>query len=208
MRDIPLFTAANGMATLILHEIPFRGDAFVWIRTLYGSIEGLIKECQSFCSMAGAERVYFSGDMDLSAFPLYARLIYRSIDRAALPATEAVAVPVEDPVLWLEQYRRTFRQVPAAQSTPSEEGRYDIRMGKELIGIGQIQEGMLMSVASLRPGMGAACVSALCAHSEGPRVRLVCAEENLPAMKLYDRMGFSKEEVKEVWYSLSNRSKI
>jgi RimJ/RimL family protein N-acetyltransferase len=33
-------------------------------------------------------------------------------------------------------------------------------------------------------------------------VCLVCAEENLPAMKLYDKLGFSLDEVKEVWYSM------
>jgi len=202
MRDIPLFTATNGMATLILHEIPFRGDAFVWIRTVYGSLDGLLKACIGFCRAAGADRVYFSGETDLSAYPNYARLIYRSVDKSALPPTEATAVPVEDPSRWMEQNRNLFLQVPAAQSTPSEEGRYDIRMGQELIGIGQVQGGMIMSVASLRPGMGTHCVSALATLCQGPKARLVCAEENSPAMKLYDKLGFSKEEVKEVWYAL------
>ncbi len=202
MRDIPLFTATNGMATLILHEIPFRGDAFVWIRAVYGSLEGIMKECEGFCKAAGAERVYFSGEIDLSSYPVYARLIYRSVERASLPPTEATAVPVQDPSCWLNLYRKRFRQVPAAQSTPSEEGRYDIRMGQEWIGIGQVQGGMLMSVASLRPGVGIHCVSALAALCQGSKVRLVCAEENIPAMRLYDKLGFSKEDVKEVWYSL------
>ncbi len=202
MRDIPLFTATNGMATLILHEIPFRGDAFVWIRTVYGSTEGLMRECKDFCKAAGADRVYFSGEVDLSSYPVYARLIYRSIERNALPVTEAIVLPVRDPDLWLEQYRRRFRQVPAAQSTPSQEGRYDICIDDELIGIGQVQGGMLMSVAALRPGMGTHCVSALASRCEGPRVQLVCAEENSPAMKLYDKLGFTIEDVKEIWYSL------
>ncbi len=202
MRDIPLFTATNGMATLILHEIPFRGDAFVWIRTVYGSVEGLIKECEGFCKAAGADRVYFSGEPDLSAYPVYARLIYRCVERSILPTTEAVAVPVESSDLWLEQYRHAFRSVPAAQSTPPEDGRYDIRMDQEQIGIGQIQGGMLLSVASLRPGMGVHCVSALAALGQGSTLRLVCAEENAPAMKLYDKLGFSRDEVKEVWYTL------
>ena len=76
MRDIPLFTATNGMATLILHEIPFRGDAFVWIRTVYGSLEGLLKECEGFCRAAGADRVYFSGEIDLSAYSVYLKSVF------------------------------------------------------------------------------------------------------------------------------------
>lgn len=202
MRDIPLFTVTDGMATLILHEIPFRKEAFIWIRTVFGSVEGLVKECIGFCKAAGADRVYFSGDMDLSAFPIHARLIYRSVTKSTLPSTQAVALPVENEERWLTHYRRRFLQVPAAQSTPSSEGRYDIFCNGKLIGIGQIQGGMLMSVASLEKGMGKDCLCALAAHGQGISIRLVCAEENLPAMRLYDSLGFSKEEVKEIWYTL------
>ena len=202
MRDIPLFTVTDGMATLILHEIPFRQEAYVWIRTVFGSVEGLVKECTGFCRSAGADRIYFSGDMDLSAFPVHARLIYRSVDRSTLPTTQAVALPSEKEDLWLEHYRRSFLPVPVAQSTPSPEGRYDIFIDGKLIGIGQIQGGMLMSIASLEKGLGTDCLCALAAHSIGTKLRLVCAEENLRAMKFYDKLGFSKEDVKEVWYTL------
>ncbi len=202
MRDIPLFTATDGMATLILHEIPFRKEAFVWIRTVYGSLEGLMKECAGFCRAAGAEKVYFAGEIDFGDYPIHARLIYRSVEKAAIPSTKAVALPVKDPTAWLDHYRRSFRQVPVAQSTPPEDGRYDIYLGEDLIGIGQVQGGMLMSIAALKSGMGRDCLCALAEHSQGTTLRLVCAEENLPAMKLYDKLGFSKEDVKEVWYSL------
>lgn len=204
MRDIPLFTVTDGMATLILHEIPFRKEAFVWIRTVFGSVEGLVKECAGFCRAAGAERVYFSGEMNPEAYPVHARLIYRSVPKSSLPHTEAVALPTAEDDRWLEQYRRAFLQVPAAQSTPSAEDRYDIFLDGMLIGIGQIQGGMLMSIASLEKGRGKDCLCALAAHGQGDRIRLVCAEENTPAMKLYDKLGFTKEEVKEVWYTLPN----
>lgn len=201
MRDIPLFTATNGMATLILHEIPFRKEAFVWIRTVFLSLDGLMEECRGFCRAAGAERVYFSGELDFGSRPVHARLIRRSVKKAALPETGALALPAKDPALWLEHYRRSFRPVPAARSTPSEEGRFDVYYKGTLIGIGQVQGGMLMTVAALEKGRGKDCVCALAAHSEGPVLQLVCAEENLPAMKLYDKLGFSREDVKEVWYS-------
>ncbi|MBR6825288.1 MAG: hypothetical protein IKM59_01945 [Oscillospiraceae bacterium] len=242
MRDIPLFTATDGIATLILHEIPFRQEGYVWIRTVYGRLEGLMKECAGFCRAAGAQKVYFSGEGDFRDFPVYARLIYRSVEKStlldgdavvlpgldatALPGaeaasipneeaapianveaaplsnTEAVALPTRDPESWLSHYRSRFRQVPAAGSIPSAEGRYDIFQDHTLIGIGQVQGGMIQSIAALLPGKGADCVKALAPLCEGPKVTLVCAEENLPAMKLYDRLGFSRENVKEVWYSL------
>ena len=202
MRDIPLFTVTDGMASLILHEIPFRGEAYVWIRTVYGRIGGLMEECAGFCRAAGAQKVYFSGNADLSAYPVHAKLIYRSADAKTLPKTEAVAKPTEDPHAWLEHYRRRFRSVPAAQSTPSSEGQYDIFLNGELIGIGQLKEDLLLSLASLRPGMGQDCLCALAVQSQSSKLRLVCAEENLPAMKLYDKLGFTKKDVKEVWYSM------
>ena len=202
MRDIPLFTVTDGMATLILHEIPFRKEAFIWIRTVFGSIEGLVRECTGFCKAAGAEKVYFSGDMDLSTFPIHARLIYRSVSKASLPTTEAIALPAQNMALWLENYRQAFLSVPVAQSTPSTEGCLDVYLNRELIGIGQIQGGMLLSIAALEKGTGKDCLCALAVHGLGNRLRLVCAEENIPAMKLYDRLGFSTEEVKEIWYCL------
>ncbi|MBR4308426.1 MAG: hypothetical protein IKT58_02400 [Oscillospiraceae bacterium] len=202
MKDIPLFTVTDGMASLILHEIPFRGEAYVWIRTVYGRLGGLMEECAGFCRAAGAEKVYFSGNADLSAYPVHAKLIYRSLEAEKLPGTEAVAIPTADPARWTEHYRRRFLSVPAAQSIPTPEGLYDIFLTGELVGIGQLKEDMILSIASLRPGLGLDCLCALAAQSQSPKLRLVCAEENLPAWKLYDKLGFSKEEVKEVWYSM------
>ena len=202
MKDIPLFTVTDGMASLILHEIPFRKEAYVWIRTVYGRIGGLMEECAGFCRAAGAEKVYFSGNADLSAYPVYAKLIYRSANADTLPKTHAIATPTADPSAWLEHYRDRFRAVPAAQSTPSAEGQYDIFLNGELIGIGQLKEDLILSLASLRPGLGQDCLCALSLQSQSSKLRLLCAEENLPAMKLYDKLGFTVDGTKEVWYSM------
>ena len=114
MRDIPLFTATDGMATLIFHEIPFRGEADVWIRSVFGSLDGLMQECAGFCRAAGAQKVYFSGEIDFGDRPVHARLIYRSVDKSTLPTTRAVARPLHNETAWLEHYRRAFRAVPVS----------------------------------------------------------------------------------------------
>ena len=49
MNDLPFFTAADGMASLVLREIPRRGTAYVVVRCVFGSQEGLLCDCDSFC---------------------------------------------------------------------------------------------------------------------------------------------------------------
>ena len=53
MKDIPVFTTENGAASLILGEIPYRGQAYIRIQDSLEP-ESLLKECVSFCRMCGA----------------------------------------------------------------------------------------------------------------------------------------------------------
>ena len=70
MTDIPVFTAADGIATLILHEIPARKEGYILVRAVFGSLACLLRECADFCRGAGAERVYAGGEADFSAYPV------------------------------------------------------------------------------------------------------------------------------------------
>ena len=202
MKDIPLFTGSHGMATLILREIPYRAEGYVLLRTVFDSQEALMQECDRFCCMAGAERTYFSGNGDFTGYPVYASLIERRILRQNLPKTEALAVPTRDKEAWLRHYRERFRAVPAANSAPRTENCYDIVENSVCIGIGQIEEERLLSVAALQKGRGRDCVCALAAQAKGETLTLLCAEQNLPAMRLYDSLGFSRGNAQEVWYCL------
>lgn len=60
MKNIPMFTTENGVASLILQEIPYRREAYVHIRCT-AAPELLFRECFDFCKMAGAEKIYFTG---------------------------------------------------------------------------------------------------------------------------------------------------
>ncbi len=202
MKDIPIFTSPEGIATLILREIPTRREAYVLVRSVFTTLPALLQESGRFCRAAGAERVYFGGDADFSDYPVYARLIERAIERTRLPQTAAVAVPVAEGERgqWAALYRERFLPVPAAQSSPSAENACFICDGDERIGLGQIRGGELLSVAALKRGRGADCVCALAAQTDSPVLTLLCAEENLRAMQLYDRLGFSRGTVKEIWY--------
>lgn len=202
MRDIPIFTAAEGLATLILREIPTRREGYVLVRSVFTNLEALLRECEGFCRAAGAERVYFGGDADFSGYPVYARLIEREIDCARLPETTATAhaIAENERARWAELYRERFLSVPAAQSAPKTEHAYWICRDDVCVGLGQIEGEELRAVASLRKGSGADCVAALAAATNAARLRLLCAEENRPAMRLYDRLGFTCGCEREVWH--------
>ena len=56
MKDIPVFSCPDGIATLILREVPFRGEGYILVRGVFGTLEGLLAECAGFCRAAGAEK--------------------------------------------------------------------------------------------------------------------------------------------------------
>lgn len=200
MKDIPIFTGCEGIASLILRQIPYNGTAFVLVRSVFTATEALLRECAAFCRAAGAEKVIFGGDGDFSGRPIYARIIERTISASALPKTTAVARPTSDTDEWLKIYRQRFAEVPAATCFPSTQNALTIFDGETRIGIGTVEGGCIRLVASTVPGRGADCVCALAAHCLGESVCLSCAEENLAAMRLYDRLGFSRGETKEIWF--------
>ena len=203
MKDIPIFTATNGMASLTLREIPYRREAYVQVRAVFTRLDFLLRECTAFCRMAGAERVFASGAENFSDYPVHARLMEREISKEILPTVEAKAIPTED-TQWLACYREVFRKVPVARTLEHMEHCYWIEEKGERIGFGQIHEGMLHTVAALQKGAGARCVCALAAVDSTPNIQLLCAMENEPAMKLYDRLGFSHGAIKESWHEITN----
>ena len=200
MKDLPLFPCADGMASLVLSEIPYRREAYILVRSVYGSLDGLLRDCTAFCRSAGAEQVYAGGEQDFSAYPVYARLVERSLDKAMLPETEAKAVLTTDPE-WTELYNRSFRRVHGAKtyrSTP--ENAYFVLEKGQRIGLGQLMDNELAAVASLSPGCGEKSLIALARELPVETIHLLCAEENAPATRLYDRLGFSRDRVKRIWY--------
>lgn len=69
MKDIPVFSCPDGIATLILREVPFRGEGYILVRGVFGTLEGLLAECAGFCRAAGAERLFAAGEADFSGYP-------------------------------------------------------------------------------------------------------------------------------------------
>ena len=136
MKDIPVFSCPDGIATLILREVPFRGEGYILVRGVFGTLEGLLAECTGFCRAAGAERLFAAGEADFSGYPAAIRILGRSAPRESLlPAPEAVRlVPVTEETAadWAREYNARFRAVPAAEScSPAEERALAVRMAGE-----------------------------------------------------------------------------
>lgn len=113
MKDIPVFSCPDGIATLILREVPFRGEGYILVRGVFGTLEGLLAECAGFCRAAGVERLFAAGEADFSGYPAAIRILERRAPRASLlPAPEAVRlVPVTEETAadWAREYNARFR---------------------------------------------------------------------------------------------------
>ena len=76
MRDFPIFTTEYGVSSLTLKEIPYKKQAFICIRDVQpGFFEEHLRECVSFCRMAGAEAIFASGSTLLQDYPLYTQVL-------------------------------------------------------------------------------------------------------------------------------------
>lgn len=73
MKDFPCFATDDGVASLILKEIPYRQEAYIRFQDVQpGRFAPFLQECVSFCRMAGAEKIYAQGHEELSQYPLHA----------------------------------------------------------------------------------------------------------------------------------------
>lgn len=203
MKDFPVFTTESGVSSLLLREIPYRGEAYIVIRDVQPEgFEDHLRECVSFCRMAGAERIYARGHENLEAYLLHA-VIYEMrgtawVDRAKLenifPVTEQT----------VSQFRsimnERLRDVDhAATLTAADEkkilesgGAYFVHHAGELLGVGWLEDTKLLLVAAVKPGAGERVMHTLMSLVEGADMTLEVASTNARAIRLYEKLGFLK----------------
>lgn len=209
MRDIPVFATENGVASLTLKEIVYKQEAY--IRLQDASLpEKLLEECIQFCVVAGAERVFASGHEILNAYPPHTTLIQMQCLRQSLPDTDAALFPVLENTFenWRQIYNDRMRSVPnAATVTMGDAGRivkeggaYFVHRGDTLLGIGLITADTVQAVASVVPGAGESVMLALSSALTEDTVTVEVAENNVPAIRLYERLGFVKTHEIARWF--------
>ena len=208
MKDIPVFTTENGAASLILGEIPYRGQAYIRIQDSLEP-ESLLKECVSFCRMCGAERIYASGHPWLKALPLHCAVVEMRGQAAPDPEKTRCLWPVtrETASEFRKLYNARMAGVDNAGTLEAKDEvwlssgpAYFVHDGGKLLGIGILEDTCIRAVASAVPGAGEETLHTLFTLCPGEQLRLEVASTNTRAIALYERAGFLKTGELSRWY--------
>lgn len=208
MKDIPVFSTENGVASLTLREIPYTAKAYIKIRSSLEP-EALLEECIGFCKACGAESIFACGE-GLEEYPVSASLIrmkgqeFSQTDAALFPATEKTIGQ------WRQIYCERMAHVPnAACFSKADESQllrdgdcYFIHRKGELLGIGKASAGAIHAIASVKQGSGGDIVLALASAMGEDSIAVIVARENERAMKLYEKLGFIAVEEVSLWHKI------
>lgn len=216
MKNIPVFTASAGVATLILAEIPYKQTAYILIRSVWTDPAALLDECGRFCRMAGAETVYASWeDQLLPGEPVY-EMLSMSCRKAELPPPsgplELVPLTPENSQAYLSIYNHCFRLVPGAATYTERDLKrlYDTDMAwlarkdGHFAAIAEISREGLEGIGVLPEfrGLGFDLAATVLQMVPSLTVSLKVASTNAPALRLYERLGFSAGPVISRWFRI------
>ena len=209
MRDIPMFTTENGIASLILRAIPTQGVAYLHLQSSV-TPEALLEECVSFCRSAGAEQIFATGDPVLEKNPLFTTVCHLRGTVSGVGETDCCLFPVTEKT-WPEFcriYNEKMASVPTAQMLRlldrEEYGKnaYFVHRDGVLQGIGVVSDNEISAIAACQKGAGRDVLAALCRVLPGEEVILQVADSNQKAMSLYSRCGFLKTGEGTHWYKI------
>ena len=211
MKDFPMFTTEYGVASLILREVPYRQEAYIWIQATQQP-EELLAECVSFCRAVGAERIYARGHESLAKYPLHT-IIYEMRGQAQVDESKVEQLfPVTEKTIghWRNLMNQRMSGVDNAGTLESRGekeildsgGAYYVHHGGELLGLGWIVSGEILLVAGVKPGAGERVMHTLMSVCTGEALRLDVVSTNERAIRLYERVGFIKTREVRRWYKV------
>ncbi len=210
MRDIPIFTTDQGVASLELSQIPGKGCAYVRIRDVReGKLVPFLRECGNFCANAGAERIFASGKGVEAVLPEQA--VIWEMEGPVQPDFGASLMPVTEKTVesWRQRYNEAMQPVDHARLLAWTErnrilesgGAYFVCDEAGPIGLGWVEGQKLLALAAFLPGQGARVFKTLMGLVPGDKLTLEVASTNLRALRLYERFGFQKIRAVDRWYS-------
>ena len=211
MRNIPFFDTQNGVASLVLKEIPYTQSAYITVLDTQ-DLPALLEECVSFCRVVGAERIYAKGHEGLHVYPQHMQVLQMEANTDPWPQTDAVLESVTEETLsqWCEIYNHRMSGVDNAAYMSIFDGRkmltsgegYFVKQAGSPVAILMATEGKLSAVASVVPGGGRTALLALKKTFGWEWVSLEVASTNLRAISLYKSLGFTQNQVVSQWYKI------
>lgn len=209
MRDIPMFTSEYGVASLFLKEIPYRGRAHIKIQSSLDP-EKLLEECIGFCRACGAEWIDAAGHEYLQKYPLITSLSLMTRPLEGLANMDACLFPMTETTMqqWLDVYNERMTDIPNAAFMDSKDGKellqkgsaYFVHKDGQLLGIGVAAGDFIDTVIAVKSGAGETVVRSLATVLTEDTVRLMVADVNTRAVKLYERLGFVRVKELSRWY--------
>lgn len=215
MRDFPIFTTDYGVSSLILREIPYRQEAYIHIQDVQpDGFADHLKECVSFCRMAGAERIFARGHEMLADYPQHMSVYEMRGTAWVDPEKLENLFPVTEETVgsWRGLMNERMRGVDnAATLTFFDEkkilrsgGAYFVHCRGELLGLGWMEDAKLLLVAAVKPGAGERVLHTLMSLVEGADMTIEVASTNERAIRLYEKLGFIKGKELFRWHDVGN----
>lgn len=211
MKNIPMFTTTAGVASIVLDQIPFNQTAYIRIQSSTEPLK-LLQECLDFCRAVGASVIYAAGEGLDKNYKLSASVIRMTRSRKDMPKALASlkAVDLQDSELFRSIYNKKMRDIPNASAMTaegmktlvSEKNAYFVMQHNEMIGIGIADGSWIRTIIGLKKGIGETVLLALNEALEGDEINVELIDSNLPAKRLYERMGFQIIETVSTWYKI------
>ncbi len=211
MKDFPFFTTQSGVAGLTLKEIPYSGNAYITIHES-NDPQKLLRECLDFCLALDAKAVYASGHCCLEEYPFHTSVIAMGCLREQLGDTEAELVPLRKETIleFCLIYNQAMKDVPnasymtrrEAEKVLQKETGYFVYSADRLLGIGIAGGNRIDAIAAVVAGCGKDVFLALNKALIGQWAEVEVASTNVRAVKLYEKLGFTKHAEFSKWYKI------
>ena len=232
MKDIPLFQAQGGLATLLLSQVPDTSEAWVLLHSYDPDLlADVLAECRSACRVCRAERIYvcFADAQEqpagLNLPHVYDLLELTGPNPANIPSparqapSPALALTLEPLTHMAAQtyadcYQAVFGtlrhargcRLSDAQSLAQTGGAFLVRQGPALVGLGQVRDREIQALGLLSEfrgrGLGRVLALLLAGQIHCDRVTVRTTSEDAPALGLYRSLGLSQVRMVERWYQL------
>ncbi len=211
MKDFPIFHTQFGVASVVLSQIPYTGNGYITIQDSLDPLK-LLRECSDFCRAAGAVSIYATGHSCLESYPLHTSIILMRCLREQLADTDAALFPVQKETL--EKFRTIYNEamktvpnasymtIASAENLLKAGNGYFVHEDEELLGIGIASGERIEAIVSLRPGCGREVLLALNHALSGACVEVEVATANIPAVSLYEKLGFVRSCELSKWYKI------